>query len=109
MKKITCRILSLFCLFILLTACGFHLQGEAKLAPRLHRMYLQTTDPYGYLARSLQQYLKMSHVNLVATPAEADTILVIVKDQATQDLLSVSSTQQTRQYNLKIIVVFQIT
>lgn len=108
MKKIT-YIFLLFNLTFFLTACGFHLQGEAKLAPPLHRMYLQTSDPYGNLASYLEEYLKMSNVNLVATPAQATTILMILKDHTSQDLISVSSTQQTRQYNLKTIVIFQIT
>lgn len=94
---------------IFLAGCGFHLQGEATLAPPLHRMFLRTPDPYGHLASYLEEYLKMSNVNLVATPLQASTILDILKDHTSQDLLSVSSTQQTRQYNLKTIVIFQIT
>ncbi|MBA3660377.1 MAG: hypothetical protein H0W64_01485 [Gammaproteobacteria bacterium] len=94
---------------LMLSACGFHLQGQMQLAKPLKRMYLQSSDPYGYLARSLQSYLKMSKVQLVASPQEAETILVIMQDQTTEDLLSVSSTQQTRQYHLKTTVIFQIT
>lgn len=94
---------------LLLGSCGFHLQGNLQLAPPLHRMYIQSSDPYGYLARSLQQYLKMSHVCLVATAAQADTVLIILQDSNSQKLLSVNSTQQTRQYNLYVTVVFEIT
>lgn len=94
---------------IFFTACGFHPQGEIKLVPPLHRIYLQAADPYGYLSRSLQSYLKMSHVQSVQTPAAAQTILVIMQDYTSQELLSISSTQQTRQYNLKATVLFQIT
>jgi LPS-assembly lipoprotein len=96
-------------LTLLLTSCGFHLQGEKQLSPPLHRMYLQAPDPYGQLARSLKQYLKMSHVQLVNSPRLASTILTVLHDETSQDLLSVSGTQQTRQYNLKVTVVFEIT
>lgn len=92
-----------------LQACGFHLQGEVTLAPPLQRMYLQTPDPYGHLARNLKQYLKMSHVEIVPTPAEAHTMLVILQDNTSQDLFSVSGTQQTRQYILRVTVVFELT
>jgi LPS-assembly lipoprotein len=103
------RILFLFCCVLLIASCGFHLQSEIKLAPPLHRMYLQTSDPYGTLARSLHQDLKLSGVQMVSSPAEASTILVILRDDTSQDLLSVSGTQQTRQYTLKVTVVFEIT
>ena len=94
---------------LLLASCGFHLQGEMPLAPPLKRLYLQTPDPYGYLSKSLKQYLKMSHVTLVDNPDKADSILAITNDYASQVFLSVSGTQQTRQYNLVVTVVFEIT
>lgn len=98
----------LFSLILLCTACGFKPQGQTTLAPPLHRMYLQTTDPYGTLSRNLQQSLKMSRVQLVSSAQEADTVLVIRSDTEAETLLSVSGTTQTRQYNLSVTVVFSI-
>lgn len=103
------RIVFLLGLVTLFSSCGFHLQGDMPLAPSLHRLYLQSNDPYSYLTRQLSDYLKMSHVQLVSTPAEADTILVILKDDISQSLLSVGVTQQTRQYSLTLLVIFEIT
>jgi len=94
---------------LLVTACQFHLQGGMHLAPPLRRLYLQTSDPYGSLVRYLSQYCKMSNVELASSPKEATTILVILKDTNSQSLLSVSGTQQTRQYNLITSVSFEIT
>lgn len=93
----------------LLTACGFRPQGKLKLAPALSTVYLESADPYGYLERMLRQYLKMSHAHLVAKPELATTVLKIISDEATQEFLSVSSTNQTRQYNLRVRVIFQLT
>jgi len=108
--RFTITIFFTVCLFtLLLVSCGFHLQGKKELAEPLHHLYLQTTDPYGQLARSLQQYLKLSHVHLVSSPNEATTILSITQDQPSEELLSVSGTQQTRQYNLRVTVTFSIT
>jgi LPS-assembly lipoprotein len=109
MNKAYLRTFFILCVSLLLSGCGFHLQGERHLAAPLHRMYLQTPDPYGQLARSLQQYLKLSKVQLVTSPKDATTILAILHDDTSQELLSVSGTQQTRQYNLKVTVVFEIT
>ena len=95
-------------LFFLLSSCGFHLQNAMPLAPPLHKMYLQSIDPYGQLTRSLRQLLKLSHVQLVSSPTEASTVLAILKDSTSQNLLSVSGTNQTRQYNLVVTVIFEI-
>lgn len=100
-------LLSLLCVW--LTSCSFHLQGELPLTPPLQTMYLQTPDPYGTLSRQLQQSLKLSHVRLVDQAALAKTVLVIAQDTTSQDLLSVSGSQQTRQYNLNVVVTFEVT
>lgn len=92
-----------------LSGCGFHLQGDKTLAPPLQTMYLDTPDPYGILAHQLEQNLKLSHVRLVSSAKEAQTVLVIMQDDNSQELLSVSGTQQTRQYALKVTVSFAIT
>lgn len=103
------RVIVLLSFCVLLASCGFHLQGQTKLAAPLHRLYLQTSDPYGQLARSLQQYLKASNVELTSSPQEADTILEVMSDSTSQNLLSVNGTQQTRQYSLVVTTIFQIT
>lgn len=96
-------------LMLSLTSCGFHLRGEMPLAQPLHNLYVQSTDPYGILMRNLQQSLKMSNVHLTDKPTDATTILSITHDDTDQQLLSVSGTQQTRQYKLIVTVVFEVT
>lgn len=101
------RLLILLCCFFL-TACGFKPQGEMQLALPLHRLYLATPDTYGTLEKNLRDSLKMSGTKLVSSQNEADTLLVITSDSTTQELLSVSSTQQTRQYTLRVAVSFYL-
>lgn len=102
----------IICLMLLaaaVTGCGFHLQGNKVLAQPLQTMYIETPDPYGTLSHHLEQNLKLSHVTLVSSAKEAKTVLVILEDNNIQELLSVSGTQQTRQYALKVIVTFAVT
>lgn len=93
----------------LLSSCYLHFQGQKNLAPPLHKLYVQTPDPYGLLERNLKQLLKASHVTLTATPQEATTILNVLQDTNSSHLLSVSGTQQTRQYSLVVTVLFEVT
>jgi LPS-assembly lipoprotein len=92
-----------------LSSCGFHLRGTAPLSPPLQELYIKTADPYGQLTRNLAEYLKMSGVHLTETPEEATTVLHIISETENQQLLSVSGTQQTRQYNLTLVVTFEIS
>jgi LPS-assembly lipoprotein len=93
----------------LLTACGFHLRGDIPLPPPLQKLYLKTTDPYGQLSRNIKQYLRFSGVQLVDSPEEAETILVILNETNNEQLLSIGGTQQTRQYNITLTVSFEVT
>lgn len=102
------NIILIICCFSLMS-CGFHLRGQSNLAPPLKRVYIQTKDPYGQLTVILKRYLKMSGVYLAADPADATTILDILSERESEQLQSVSGTQQTRQYNLILTVTFQIT
>lgn len=100
----------ILCLF--LTGCGFHLRGygeASRFAPALHRIYLNSADPYGELARNLRQTLRLSGIYLACSPCESNVVLEVFKEVMKEDLLSVGGTQQTRQYNLILSVTFQIT
>jgi LPS-assembly lipoprotein len=99
----------LLALCSLLSACGFHFRGQVPLAPPLKKMYLQSEDPFSQLTRNVKQSLKISGVDLVDSPAKADTILDIMRETNSEQLLSIGGTQQTRQYNITLTVTFQIT
>lgn len=93
----------------LLSGCGFHLRGQVPLALPLQRLYLKTQDPYGELTRNIKQYLKASGVYLTDSVLGADTVLVILREYNSEQLLSIGGTQQTRQYNITLTVTFQLT
>jgi LPS-assembly lipoprotein len=98
-------------LFLLLTlsACGFHLRQPLPLAKPLQNIYVQSRTPYGDLTRNIKQYLQMSGVHLAASPEQAATVLNITQEVMSQDLISINSSQQTRQYNLRLSVTFEVT
>jgi LPS-assembly lipoprotein len=102
------RLLSVMLSFVLLTGCGFHLRGEVPLAPPLKHLYIQTSDPYGELARNLEKSLVLSGVTLASSPQDASMILNIQNENTNDQLLSVGNTQQTRQYNLTLTVTFEL-
>lgn len=52
-----------------LTACGFHLRGEVKLAPSLQRVTVTSSDPANPLKRSVEDAMKRAGA-AVAAPGE---------------------------------------
>ncbi len=94
---------------ISMTSCGFQLRQPVVLAAPLHHPYIKTAAPYNALARNLRDYFKMSGITVASSPEQASIILDILEESESQQLLSVSSNQQSRQYNLIVKVTFQLT
>lgn len=102
------RIFIYFFLCCSLAACSFQLRNNVPLAPPLHQIYLETNDPYGSLARDIKQSLQTAHAQVAPIREEAETVLAILQDTRSNILLSVNATQQTRQYNLHLVVEFEV-
>lgn len=102
------RIFLLLLLTLLITSCGFHLRGEVALPSDMQRVFIQTDDPYGWLARGLAEYLKSSGTYIANSAQGATMTIKILHLDKSQQLLSVSGTQQTRQYNLVLSATFEL-
>ena len=59
----------------LLTACGFHLRGEATLPSGMQRVHVDSADPFGPLKRDLERALQRA--GAVIEPAAGDGIAEI--------------------------------
>jgi len=95
--------------FLFITGCsGFHLRSPIHLSPALQKPYLETASPYSPLSHALLEAFRLSGATPVDTPRNASIIFAILGDQRTQTLLSVSSTQSSRQYRLSLIVTYQL-
>lgn len=100
----TATALSLF-----LAACGFHLRGNIPLPPGLDPMFIQTTTPYDPLVQAIEDTLTSSHVKLATSLKSAKTILHILDMKSTENLVSVSTSTNTRQYALTETLQIELT
>ncbi|MBN8888580.1 MAG: hypothetical protein J0I77_22900 [Rudaea sp.] len=57
------------CAAALLSACGFHLRGEVKLAPSMQRVAVVSSEPAGQLRRSVEDAMKRAGAT-IAAPGE---------------------------------------
>lgn len=105
-------LLQIICICLLtlgMSSCGFHLRGVQPVSPELKNLYLKTKDPYGQLTHNLQDAFQLAGIQLAESPSAANYVLDILSETQAKELISVSGTQQTRQYNLILTVTFRIT
>jgi LPS-assembly lipoprotein len=85
-------------LALLLSGCGFHLQGTAKLPAGLHKVYVAATDELSPFAVELDRALKDSGAEIAGSAAEADAIIRVAQDRTGRRVLSVSSRNTPQEY-----------
>lgn len=104
------KVLHTVCMGLLLaclTGCGFHRREPVKLDPVLFRPWIQTSAPYSPFIQQLREALRSSGSVLAASPDTATALLIIHPETLSSNLISVSSTQSTRQYSLTLSVLFE--
>lgn len=85
---------------LVLSACGFHLQGREPLPPALQRVQLVAVDTQSDFADSLRTLLRASGAELVTQASAATAVVQVSHDELTQRVLVVSSGNLPREYEL---------
>lgn len=105
----TARLIVFGLLCLCLTGCGFHLRKPAPLSPALQKPFVESHSPNSALTQSLVRSLRLAGATPVDVQQGASSVFVILSEQKSQSLLSVSSNQSSRQYRLSLAITFQIT
>lgn len=88
-----------------LSACGFHLRGEATVPFST----IFVSGPSGTsLTRSLTRVLASSKVKLVGRQEDAEVALIILNDTREKTILSLSGAGRAQEYELRERVSFRI-
>lgn len=83
-----------------LAGCGFHLQGRQALPPDLQRVCLVASDRQSDFVDALRRNLQTSGAIIVTDEKAATAVLRIDRDELTQKVLAVSSSNLPREYEL---------
>lgn len=81
-----------------LSACGFALRGEARLAPELSRATFEVVDPYSPLARDVEAALRRAGFQKLAAGTEGAARIRIPVDEARTEVLTVGETARVTEY-----------
>ena len=93
---------------MLLSGCGFQLQGRARLPALMAVVRVDASDAQSDFVQELQRALRASGAKLSTDPREAATTLRIERDELSQRVLSVSSRNIPAEYELTYSVRFSV-
>ncbi len=94
---------------VLLSGCGFRLQGREPLPEVVKAPYVQTNDLQSEFALSLQRAMISSGARPVAQKDKASVVVNILRDDVVRRTLSVSAQNQPDEYELTYTVRFSVT
>jgi LPS-assembly lipoprotein len=94
---------------LLVSACGFHLQGRAPLPDPVKTPYLEVPDRQSDFAQSLRRALLSNGAHLARDKGQASAVVSIVRDNVTRRVVAVSASNQPNQYEVTYTVSFSVT
>ncbi len=93
---------------ILLSSCGFHLQGAVDLPVEVRRVYVVTADELTPFAVELREALTRNGATLAPAAGAADAIVRVRNDRTGRRVLSVSSRNTPVEFEVFYVVAYSI-
>ncbi|OGT12974.1 MAG: hypothetical protein A2342_04310 [Gallionellales bacterium RIFOXYB12_FULL_54_9] len=91
--------LMLFVLSVLLTSCGFHLRGEAKMP--FNSIFIETVTPNSLLVGELRRLMMANHIQLVSKADQADMVLSISHELPEKQILTLGGSGRVSEFQLR--------
>ncbi|HWK75237.1 MAG TPA: LPS assembly lipoprotein LptE [Povalibacter sp.] len=92
----------------LLSACGWRLQGTARLPEIMSVTYIESDDRYTDFNRVLRESLEASGARVTADKSQATAVVRIRKDESGQRVLSVSARNTPEEYEVFYSVEYSV-
>ena len=93
---------------MLLSGCGFHLQGRTPLPPALKAAFVQAQDPRSDFVQSLRKAMLISGAHPTDGKEGSTAVVNVVKDELTRRVLSVSAANRPTEYEVTYTVQFSV-
>ena len=94
---------------LVLTGCGFHLEGRIALPQSIRRPYIQAPDQQSDFVQSLRRQMLMSGAHPVDLPGQATAVVRILSDKVAPRVVSVSAQNRPVEYQITYTVRFSVT
>ncbi|ERK18248.1 LPS-assembly lipoprotein RlpB precursor (Rare lipoprotein B) [Pantoea sp. AS-PWVM4] len=110
MRQLIIRLFVL--LAVMITAgCGFHPRGTTQIPAEMKTLIVSTGDPYGPLARTVRQQLRLNNVRIVDDTKDARATIPTLRlgaERQGRDTASVFISGTTAEYSLVMTVTAQV-
>ncbi len=93
---------------LIASSCGYELQDTSALANKSGNVFLETTDRYSSFYRILKNTLKSNGILLSESRAEADTIIIISNDDYKERVITVSSSNYPKEFEINLEVTWSL-
>lgn len=93
---------------MLLTSCGFHMQGAPAVPEEMQRTYIATEDEYSIFYRELRRQLEEIGVEVVDSSIDASSTLSVHLDKTGQRVLSVSARNVPTEYEVFYSIEYSV-
>jgi LPS-assembly lipoprotein len=93
---------------LMLSACGWRLQGAARLSESMAIAYIDAEDRYTDFHRALRDSLRASGAQLVERESDARAVVRILEDESGQRVLSVSAQNTPEEYEVFYTVRYAV-
>jgi LPS-assembly lipoprotein len=94
---------------LLISGCGFHLQGHKPLPEALRVTFVQAADRQSDFVQDLRKELLTSGAHLTRQSEEATAVVRILTDNFQRRVLSVSATDQPAEFEITYTVRFSVS
>lgn len=96
---------SLLLMFLMLTACGYHLRGSIAMPESLKNLYVFNAS--SALQSELSDVMKASKGHLASSPNEASLVVKIISEDIKTRVLSIGSSGKSNESQLDYFLQFQ--
>jgi LPS-assembly lipoprotein len=94
---------------LLMSACGFHLQGHKALPAALGVTFVQAADRQSDFVQDLRKELLTSGAHLTTRSEDATAVVRVLTDSFQRRVLSVSAADQPAEYEITYTVRFSVS
>lgn len=94
-------------LTMLLASCGLHLRGVTQIPAEMRKIVIASSDPYGALAQTVRQQLRMNNVQVVEQSAITQPPLPILRldgEEMRRDTASIFINGKTAEYQMMLSI-----
>ena len=89
-------------------SCGYQLQDTSSLAVKAGKVFIETNDSYSLFYKVLKNRMKINGISFSESRSSADTIIIINNDDFKERVITVSSSNYPKEYEINLEVTWSL-